>query len=722
MKKLVLFTTILLLSLSTVCGSAFADFEIIQPEEDAYYLSSTQMLLSTDNVSQDVYADIKWYYNNKKVEPVGGNYIINLDSINAGKTESAVIKAVYEGETKKVKIKVYNESVIQKAVNYLVGIQSTDGSFGNYTAHYYIAAALGGAGVDINVPEQEKTTYIEYLSSLDIDEQSTAGELAKLVFSLALMKKNPEDFCGENVVTLLLNKQNDDGTFGEGVYTDVLAIIALDKAGIEIPRKSELISYFEGLHYNNGLFEDWGFIDIDTTARIVRSLKILGCSSQHPIIKQAIQSINELQTVSGAIEAWGEPNCDTSAEVVMMLLDLNINPTEGIWNRSGKNLITAILNNQNEDGSFKSGFDIKYSTYEELSALTSYYFKYHSPLSGGSNGSGGSSGSDTGNQKLGSITIKVSVIGTEGSEIYPMNRVTIDENAKYGKTVLQALYQTGLDFKTKNDDSYISEISGIKEELTSTAGWKYKVNGKVPGVSAKNCNIQNEDEVIWFWAENAEPDSSSQMEQTEEKITVPVMLQKQEQSISTSVYSFSDVSEEHFAWAKKEIDYLASKGLIQGIETGKFEPERELTREEAVKILVLAIGEKSETLAEVKFKDQHEVSSWAAQYISIAKKISIIKGCEGNNFKPKEKITRQELVTMIVRALSYKKLKLETKTKVQFSDWNMVSEWAKESISQAVNAGIVKGKRNGQFAGGDVCTRAEAAVMIYRMIHLFASL
>jgi len=399
-----------------------------------------------------------------------------------------------------------------------------------------------------------------------------------------------------------------------------------------------------------------------------------------------------------------------------MLLDLNMNPTKGIWNKNGKNLITAILGNQNQDGSFNSGFDMKYSTYEELSALTDYCFKYHVPLSGENNDSGNSSGSDTGDEKPGSITISVSIIGKGGSEIYPLKKTTIDENAKYGKTALQALYQTGLEFKTKNDDSYISEIDGIKEDLTSTAGWKYMVNGEVPGVSAKNCSIQNEDKVVWFWAESAEADSPAQEDAQEEQTSAPAMIQYQEQSVSETVCSFTDVSEGTYIWARNEIEYLASNGVIQGIGKGRFEPGREITRQEAVKIIMLAIGEKPENTGEIGFKDENKISSWAVPYILGAKKTGIIMGFGDKTFKPIERISRQEMVTMIVRALTYKKLELKAKVKMQFSDWNMVPEWARGNIMQAVNAGIVKGKQDGRFAGTDFCTRAESAVMIYRLI------
>jgi endo-1,4-beta-xylanase len=52
-----------------------------------------------------------------------------------------------------------------------------------------------------------------------------------------------------------------------------------------------------------------------------------------------------------------------------------------------------------------------------------------------------------------------------------------------------------------------------------------------------------------------------------------------------------------------------------------------------------------------------------------------------------------------------------------FSDAAEVSGYAKDSITLLVRSGIVSGK-NGQLMPGDTLTRAEAAVIVYRIWNL----
>ena len=52
--------------------------------------------------------------------------------------------------------------------------------------------------------------------------------------------------------------------------------------------------------------------------------------------------------------------------------------------------------------------------------------------------------------------------------------------------------------------------------------------------------------------------------------------------------SFSDVSGEH--WAKEAVEALADKGIISGFGDGSFKPDNNVTREEFVKMAVVAFG------------------------------------------------------------------------------------------------------------------------------------
>ena len=51
-----------------------------------------------------------------------------------------------------------------------------------------------------------------------------------------------------------------------------------------------------------------------------------------------------------------------------------------------------------------------------------------------------------------------------------------------------------------------------------------------------------------------------------------------------------------------------------------------------------------------------------------------------------------------------------------FTDADRVSEWARRDVATSVQAGAVFGKEHGGLAPQDLLSRAEAAVLIYRLL------
>jgi len=589
----------------------------------------------------------------------------------------------------------YNDPVIQKAVTYIKSLQTGEGNFGKYDGHYYLAASLGQAG-------EELKSYIDYLKTLTVDSNTSAGELAKLIYTLSSIGENPSDFNGKDIVKILLDKQQKNGSFGAGEAGDAFIVVSINQAGIATPKQTQMQTYFEGLTYENGLFKYPTGTDIDTTARIVRALKILGADNNHPIIKNALDAIHKAQNENGVLESWGAPNYDSTAEVVMMLVDLGIDPTAGEWDKNGKNLITAIVDNQDKNGSFKSLWDAKYSSYEALLALFKYHQTFNRTVADKDSKHNSVNSSNVNNDSDKSVNITVSVIGKNGEILFPKTEFTLSEVSKYGKTVLQTLEQTGLSFKTKNDNSYISEIVGLKESISSTAGWKYKVNGVSPSVSAVKCILKDGDVVELFWVDN--------------------YMQDQSKNKDNKPSIFKDVTNENFGWAKEEIEYLADKGIISGDGKSKFNPGKSITREEYIKIIITMLGVKVGNKENSGFKDDGLISNWAKPYITKAKEMEIIDGYGDNVFKPKGKISREEMVVIFVKALIRQgKTKLENvddQEGLTFSDKDKISKWAKKYIMLAVKNNMLKGNEENKFNAKGMGTRAEVAIMIYRIVDM----
>lgn len=192
---------------------------------------------------------------------------------------------------------------------------------------------------------------------------------------------------------------------------------------------------------------------------------------------------------------------------------------------------------------------------------------------------------------------------------------------------------------------------------------------------------------------------------------VPAVTQPQPENTEdnqTQASSFVDL--EGFSWAKNAIEELSAKNIISGVSEDRFEPERNITREEFVKLVVSAFGI-GEIEGETDFSDVDD-NEWYAKYIKTAVANGIVNGKTETSFGVGENITRQDMCVIIYRA----KKDLEAGTANKFADDEDISEYAKDAIYAMKNAGIVSGMGDNTFMPNGFATRAQAATIIYNAI------
>lgn len=112
--------------------------------------------------------------------------------------------------------------------------------------------------------------------------------------------------------------------------------------------------------------------------------------------------------------------------------------------------------------------------------------------------------------------------------------------------------------------------------------------------------------------------------------------------------AFSDVDAE----SKEMIEYLTAYSIINGYEDGTFKPDNTITRAEFATIIVKAAMYDFIIPDENVFLDVEE-SHWAKTYISISQKLGIVNGTTETTFEPEANITNEQAVKMIVAALGY---------------------------------------------------------------------
>ncbi|RKP53834.1 hypothetical protein D7Z26_10570 [Cohnella endophytica] len=176
--------------------------------------------------------------------------------------------------------------------------------------------------------------------------------------------------------------------------------------------------------------------------------------------------------------------------------------------------------------------------------------------------------------------------------------------------------------------------------------------------------------------------------------------------------SFADVPASH--WAANVIKELASKDILNGTSATKFEPGRNVTRAEFTAMLVRAL--KLTEKAELKFTDV-KTNDWYAEAISIAVKAGIVKGKNDTLFNPNGQITREEMVTMLMRAYEVVNGKSALNAGISFKDESKVSPWALEYVQAAAGLQLIKGRSEGKFEPQGITNRAEAAQVIYNLLN-----
>ena len=165
-----------------------------------------------------------------------------------------------------------------------------------------------------------------------------------------------------------------------------------------------------------------------------------------------------------------------------------------------------------------------------------------------------------------------------------------------------------------------------------------------------------------------------------------------------------------YEWAKDAVEYLARRGIISGVSKNKFAPDEKVTREQIVKMLVIS-ADCFDKSAVSEFADCSD-DAWFSPYVASAKLSGIVNGVSETEFGVGRFITRQDLAVMIYNVLKAKNYNLDAENKYAFSDSDQMSDYSKDAVAILAGAGIINGVGDNKFAPMQNATRAEAAKLI----------
>lgn len=171
-------------------------------------------------------------------------------------------------------------------------------------------------------------------------------------------------------------------------------------------------------------------------------------------------------------------------------------------------------------------------------------------------------------------------------------------------------------------------------------------------------------------------------------------------------------------WAGDAIATVAAKGIVVGNGQGDFLPTGKVTRAEFATILVKAFGLEN-TSAKESFSDVKD-GDWFQPYVAAAVEAGIVSGKSATTFDPNAPVTRAELAAMtanvLVKLEGYNAVTTPANSLKKFPDAAAVHASLQPGVALIAEEGIVVGDAKGNFNPKANATRAEAAVIINKII------
>lgn len=176
--------------------------------------------------------------------------------------------------------------------------------------------------------------------------------------------------------------------------------------------------------------------------------------------------------------------------------------------------------------------------------------------------------------------------------------------------------------------------------------------------------------------------------------------------------SFSDVSENTKYYSA--VEYLKTKGVVNGYSDGTFKPDSQINRAEALKIIMLAIGQDLKSTFKINFKDV-STKDWFYSYVQKAAELNIVQGYSDGTFKPANNINIAESLKTIL--VSFKSPVSDTVSGNPYPDVTK-DLWYAKFAQYSKTAQIFDPQDNGKLAADRQITRGDFAEIIYRLMYI----
>ena len=262
-------------------------------------------------------------------------------------------------------------------------------------------------------------------------------------------------------------------------------------------------------------------------------------------------------------------------------------------------------------------------------------------------------------------------------------------------------HRIGIDDRFEDGNSYIVEI-----HFNVPSG--YVLGTKTGKINGHTCTIEKSDSGNFAYVMEYQFDNLLKATEVEDKTD-------QNGSEEVTEPKWSNASD----WAKPELEKASADNLIPDMLNGK-DFTSNITRREfaatCVKLYEKLSGKKGEKATTNPFTDTDDAE------VLKAYNLGITNGTSETTFSPEELITREQMATMMTRALN--KSGIDTTINVnavynKFADHDEISTWALDSVYFMSARGVIKGVGENKFNVRGNATREQALAISTRSVAEF---
>ena len=553
---------------------------------------------------------------------------VTAQNPTVGSTEKDVVEAMENSNTYKASVDATNKTITIKTA-------WSHSSAASFAGKYFVSDLTTGGGVAYVLDASNNATRIDALDA-ENDSDLTSTDLANNAQIIVIPETAAKVFGVGGASSQMNSDMRAAGTIYTVKFTNVAASKNATMSAISVgDTKLSLTSAAGGMQITGTI--PYG-MTVGSVAEITNSddayfldFTISDYAKLTPQAGEGALTFVSKGDTDGDGEA--DPVTDDNAKVYFVRDTTDQTVDVYFWGSSkGTNIKTGVTVNPEDTQAAKNDYDfkLKYADANTGAEITSFRL-------------GNTNGSISGQNITVALPFGANLYGqvatfttSEGAEVYlgsvnPSNLLTSGESVLNVSSPVTLKVQSEAGNRTVSYTLTVTTADQFSD--VDTDDWYYSnvmravelgiLSGYSDGTFRPMNNITRRDFAIML--------AQSLGHDNDEEATSP----------------FKDVADTDYGVSS--IAYLYENEITVGDSNGNFNPDANITRQEAAIMLVKAF-EATGTSSDL-YADDAQIASWAKSFVYTAKAAGLMKGDDHNEFNPTDRLTRAEAASAMVNAV-----------------------------------------------------------------------